>query len=46
MSAPNPVRQSDLAWKDGPFAAGGWLEVDKDHRLPIERLRLPRHTGD
>jgi len=19
---------------------------DNDHRLPIERLRLPRHTGD
>jgi len=25
----------------GPVAA----TVDADHRLPIERLRLPRHTG-
>jgi len=22
------------------------IEVRGDHRLPIERLRLPRHTGD
>ncbi|EGJ12096.1 MULTISPECIES: NAD(P)/FAD-dependent oxidoreductase [Rubrivivax] len=29
MRAPDVVRHSDLAWKDGPFAAGGWLEVDK-----------------
>lgn len=30
MRAPDAVKNSDLAWKDGPFAAGGWLEVDKD----------------
>ena len=29
MRAPDAVRNSDLAWKEGPFAAGGWLEVDK-----------------
>jgi sulfide:quinone oxidoreductase len=29
MRAPDAVKNSDLAWKDGPFAAGGWLEVDK-----------------
>lgn len=30
MRAPDAVKNSDLAWKDGPMAAGGWLEVDKD----------------
>jgi sulfide:quinone oxidoreductase len=29
MRAPDAVKNSDLAWKEGPFAAGGWLEVDK-----------------
>ena len=29
MRAPDVVKNSPLAWKDGPFAAGGWLEVDK-----------------
>ena len=29
MRAPDVVKNSDLAWKEGPFAAGGWLEVDK-----------------
>lgn len=29
MRAPDSVKNSDLAWKEGPFAAGGWLEVDK-----------------
>jgi sulfide:quinone oxidoreductase len=29
MRAPDVVKQSPLAWADGPFAAGGWLEVDK-----------------
>jgi sulfide:quinone oxidoreductase len=27
--APDPVKNSALAWQEGPFAAGGWLEVDK-----------------
>jgi len=30
MRAPDAVKHSDLAWKEGGFAAGGWLEVDKD----------------
>lgn len=29
MRAPDAVKSSALAWQDGPFAAGGWLEVDK-----------------
>lgn len=28
MRATDAVKDSDLAWQDGPFAAGGWLEVD------------------
>ncbi len=30
MRAPDAVKNSDLAWKEGPMATGGWLEVDKD----------------
>ena len=30
MRAPDAVKHSDLAWKEGPMAAGGWLEVDKE----------------
>jgi sulfide:quinone oxidoreductase len=29
MRATDVVRKSALAWREGPFAAGGWLEVDK-----------------
>ena len=29
MRAVDAVKNSDLAWQDGPMAAGGWLEVDK-----------------
>lgn len=29
MRAPMPVRRSALAWQSGPFAADGWMEVDK-----------------
>ncbi|GAB1388277.1 MAG: filamentous hemagglutinin [Rubrivivax sp.] len=29
MRAPDAVKTSALAWQQGPFAAGGWLEVDK-----------------
>lgn len=28
MRAPAAVRQSALAWRTGPFAADGWMEVD------------------
>ncbi len=30
MRAPDAVKNSDLAWKEGPMAAGGWLEVDRE----------------
>jgi sulfide:quinone oxidoreductase len=30
MRAPDAIKNSDLAWQEGPFAAGGWLEVDKE----------------
>lgn len=42
MSAPDAVRQSDLSWKDGPFAAGGWLEVDKG---TLQHRRYPNVFG-
>ena len=29
MRAPDPVRNSPLAWRDGVFAADGWMEVEK-----------------
>lgn len=29
MRAPDAVRNSPLRWQDGPFAADGWMEVDK-----------------
>lgn len=29
MRAPDAVKNSALAWQEGPMAAGGWLEVDK-----------------
>lgn len=28
MCAPDSIRNSPLAWQEGPYAAGGWLEVD------------------
>ncbi|MCU0968258.1 MAG: NAD(P)/FAD-dependent oxidoreductase [Rubrivivax sp.] len=42
MRAPDAVRQSDLAWKEGPFAAGGWLEVDK---ATLQHRRYPEVFG-
>lgn len=42
MSAPDVVRQSDLAWKEGPFAAGGWLEVDEQ---TLRHRRYPNVFG-
>jgi sulfide:quinone oxidoreductase len=42
MRAPDAVKQSDLAWKDGPFAAGGWLEVDK---TTLQHRRFPNVFG-
>jgi sulfide:quinone oxidoreductase len=42
MRAAAPVRDSALAWKDGPFAAGGWLEVDK---RSLQHRRYPNVFG-
>ena len=42
MRAPDAVKHSDLAWKDGPFAAGGWLEVDK---RTLQHRRFPNVFG-
>jgi sulfide:quinone oxidoreductase len=42
MRAPDPVRASALSWKDGSFAAGGWLEVDK---LTLRHRRFPNVFG-
>jgi sulfide:quinone oxidoreductase len=39
MRAPDAIKNSDLAWQDGPFAAGGWLEVDQ------ETLQHRRHKN-
>jgi len=42
MRAPDVVKNSDLAWKEGPFAAGGWLEVDKS---TLQHRRFPNVFG-
>jgi len=40
--APDAVRNSDLAAKQAPFAAGGWLEVDKS---TLQHRRYPNVFG-
>lgn len=42
MRAVDAVRNSDLAWQEGPFAPGGWLEVDKD---TLRHRRFPNVFG-
>lgn len=42
MRAPDAVRDSDLASKQPPFAAGGWLEVDKS---TLQHKRYPNVFG-
>lgn len=42
MRAPDAVRNSDLAIKEGPMAAGGWLEVDK---ATLQHKRYPNVFG-
>ncbi|MBT9490510.1 MAG: NAD(P)/FAD-dependent oxidoreductase [Rubrivivax sp.] len=42
MRAPDAVKNSPLAWQDGPFAAGGWLEVDKS---TLQHRRFPNVFG-
>jgi len=45
MRAPDSVKNSDLSWKEGGFAAGGWLEVDKD-TLQHRRYKNVFGVGD
>lgn len=42
MRAPDAVKNSELAWKQGPFAAGGWLEVDP---RTLQHRRYPNVFG-
>ncbi len=42
MRAPDAVKGSPLAWQEGPFAAGGWLEVDK---ASLQHRRYPNVFG-
>jgi len=42
MRAPDVVKASALAWKEGGFAAGGWLEVDKG---TLRHRRFPNVFG-
>ena len=42
MRAPDSVKNSDLAAKEGPQAAGGWLEVDKG---TLQHRRYPNVFG-
>lgn len=42
MRAPDAVKNSDLAWQEGGFAAGGWLEVDKQ---TLRHRRFPNVFG-
>ncbi len=42
MRATDAVKNSDLSWKEGPMAAGGWLEVDKG---TLQHKRFPNVFG-
>lgn len=42
MRAPDAVRNSPLRWQDGPFAADGWMEVDK---ASLRHKRYPNVFG-
>jgi sulfide:quinone oxidoreductase len=42
MRAPDAVKNSPLSWKEGGFAAGGWLEVDK---ATLRHRRFPNVFG-
>ncbi len=42
MRAPDVVKNSELAAKQGPMAPGGWLEVSKD---TLQHLRYPNVFG-
>lgn len=42
MRAPQSVRSSPLPWQEGPFAADGWMEVD---RATLRHQRFPNIFG-
>ncbi len=42
MRAPMAVRNSPLGWQEGPFAADGWMEVDK---ATLRHKRYPNVFG-
>ncbi len=42
MRATDAVKNSALAWKEGPMAPGGWLEVDK---ITLRHARYPNVFG-
>jgi sulfide:quinone oxidoreductase len=42
MRAPDAVKNSALAWQEGPFAGGGWLEVDRE---TLRHRRYPNVFG-
>ncbi len=42
MRAPDAVRNSPLRWQEGPFAADGWMEVD---RGTLRHKRYPNVFG-
>jgi sulfide:quinone oxidoreductase len=45
MRAPDAVRNSPLPWREGPFAADGWMEVDRG-TLRHRRFRNVFGVGD
>lgn len=42
MRAPEPIRNSPLPWQNGPWAAEGWVEVDKG---TLRHVRYPNVFG-
>jgi sulfide:quinone oxidoreductase len=42
MRAPDAVKNSELSWKEGPMAAGGWLEVNPK---TLQHKRFPNVFG-
>ena len=42
MRAPDPVMNSPLPWKSGPWVAEGWMEVDKAN---LRHVRFPNVFG-
>lgn len=42
MQAPKALAESDLAWKEGSFAGGHWMEVDK---YTLQHRRYPNVFG-